>query len=114
MPHFVIHSNKTFIDQQDPNKIMQTVFEQAKASGLFPNSIIKVRIAPFEHSIVDGEDQDLIHIIAWIMGGRTNEQKKDLADKIIEALVKICPQLPMISIDMRDIDPATYSNREMI
>ena len=113
MPHFVIHTNKSFLDQQDPNKIMQAVFAQAKASGLFPTSIIKVRIIPFEHSIVDGADQDLIHIVAWIMGGRTTEQKKDLADRIITALGTSLPELPTISIDVRDIAPPTYSNREL-
>jgi len=113
MPHFIIHTNKTFIDQQDPNKIMQAVFAEAKASGLFPSSIIKVRIIPFEHSIVDGTDQDLVHIVAWIMGGRTTEQKKDLADRIVAELGTSFPELPTISIDVRDIDPPTYSNREL-
>ena len=114
MPHFVIHSNKKFIDQNDAESMLQCVFKVAKASGLFPNSTIKVRIVPFDHSIVDGEGQYLIHIVAWIMGGRTTEQKKTLADSIIQALKAMFPDLPTISIDVRDIDPNTYSNQELV
>ena len=114
MPHFVIHSNKKFIDQNDAESILQCVFKVAKASGLFPNSIIKVRIVPFDLSIVDGEAQNLIHIVAWIMGGRTTEQKKALADSVIRALTAMFPDLPTISIDVRNIDPDTYSNKEMV
>ena len=73
-----------------------------------------MRIMPFDLSIVDGKDQDLIHIVAWIMGGRTTEQKKMLADNIIRALKVMFPDLPTISIDVRDIDPDTYSNKDMV
>jgi len=114
MPHFVIHSNKEFIERNDPDEIIQCVYEQALASTLFSKSIIKVRVLPFEHSYVQGNDQDLVHIVAWIMGGRTEEQKAALAKSIVKALKAIFPKLPTLSVDIRDINPATYSNRDMV
>lgn len=114
MPHFVIHSNRDFIERHDANRIIQCVYEQALASTLFPKSIIKVRILPFEHSFVQGSEPDLIHIIAWIMGGRTNVQKKGLAESIVRSLKEMFPELDTLSIDIRDINPATYSNKDMI
>lgn len=114
MPHFVVHSNKEFIERNDPDKIIQCVYQQALASTLFSKSIIKVRILPFEHSYVQGDDQDLIHIVAWIMAGRTDGQKALLAESIVKSLKVIFPELPTLSVDIRDINPATYSNRDMV
>ena len=114
MPHFVVHTNASFLATTNGTRILQCINERAEASGLFPNSTIKVRIIPFENSIVGGEHADIIHIVAWIMGGRTTEQKKALADSIIIALKDLLPEIPTLSIDIRNIDPSTYSNREMV
>ena len=114
MPHFVIHSNKDFIERNDAERIIRCVYEQALASTLFSRSVLKVRIQPFEHSFVQGSEPDLIHIGAWIMGGRTDDQKKGLAESIVRSLKEMFPELPTLSIDVRDINPATYCNRDMI
>ncbi|MGE0623224.1 MAG: 5-carboxymethyl-2-hydroxymuconate Delta-isomerase [Pseudomonadales bacterium] len=114
MPHFVIHSNKSFIERNGPDRIISCVYEQALASTLFSKSIIKVRVLPFEYSFVQGSDQDFIHIVAWIMGGRTDDQKAELAESIVKSLKAMFPDLPTLSIDVRDINPTTYTNREMV
>lgn len=111
MPHFVIHTDTAFLSDKDAKHLMRTVIDEAKSTGLFPTSVVKSRIIPFEHSLMEGEEQDLLHIVAWIMGGRTTEQKKSLADRIVLCLEGLYPELNTISIDVRDIDPATYSNK---
>lgn len=114
MPHFVIDCSKNIPTSKSPEEIMQTVHETAVATGLFDPKDIKVRINPFEHYIVGGEQADFIHIFANIMKGRTVEQKKKLSDSMIAALKPMFPDVPIISINVRDFEKASYCNKTMV
>ncbi len=114
MPHFVIDCSKNVIEQQTPEVIMQSVHETALSTGLFAEGDIKVRINSFSQYIVGGEVSDFIHVFANIMEGRNTEQKKDLSDKIVEKLKPMFPDVPIISINIRDFEKASYCNKTMV
>ena len=57
---------------------------------------------------------DFIHIFANIMEGRTTSQKKKLSEKIISELKLMFPDVPIISINIRDFEKATYCNKSMV
>jgi len=114
MPHFVIDCSESIIELQTPEKIMQTVFDTAASTGLFAKKDIKVRIHPFQHYNIGDTKDDFIHIFANIMEGRTTEQKSDLSHKIVSALKTLFPNVPIISINVRDFEKATYCNRSMV
>lgn len=114
MPHFIIHCSENIITLKSPNEIMQKVYNAAESSNLFDKGDIKVRINPFEYYNIGNSKDDFIHIFANIMEGRTTSQKAQLSRSIITKLKIMFPSLPIISINIRDFEKATYCNKLMI
>jgi 5-carboxymethyl-2-hydroxymuconate isomerase len=113
MPHFVMDCSENIIRLKSPKEIIQKVYETAESTGLFAKGDIKVRINPFEHYTVGNTEDDFIHIFGNIMEGRTVAQKKNLSEKIVRELKSMFPDVPIISINIRDFEKATYCNKSM-
>lgn len=114
MPHFVIDCSKNIINLKTPEEIIQKVYDTADASNLFAKGDIKVRINPFEYYTVGNTKDDFIHVFANIMEGRTIAQKKELSNSIVSTLKQMFPDVPIISINIRDFERATYCNKSMV
>lgn len=113
MPHFVIDCSKNVIQIKSPKEIIQKVYDTAESSDLFDKGDIKVRINPYEYFNIGNTKDDFIHIFANIMEGRNVSQKKHLSEKIISELKIMFPNVPIISINIRDFEKATYCNKSM-
>jgi 5-carboxymethyl-2-hydroxymuconate isomerase len=48
------------------------------------------------------------------MEGRTTAQKSNLSNKIISQLKVMFPEVPILSINIRDFEKATYCNKSMV
>lgn len=114
MPHFILDCSEPILQIQDPQKVIEAVFETAFETGLFGRNDIKVRMNPFKHSLVQGGNSDFIHVFANIMEGRTEVQKANLSKQIVAKLNELFPEVPIISINIRDFEKATYCNKNMI
>mgnify|MGYP000515238604 CR=1 FL=1 len=114
MPHFVIDCSKNVIQIKSPKEIIQKVYDTAESSDLFDKGDIKVRINPYEYYNIGNTKDDFIHIFANIMEGRNVSQKKQLSEKIISELKIMFPNVPIISINIRDFEKATYCNKSMV
>jgi len=117
MPHFIIECPVSILQKQNPETIMQTVYDTAAATGLFAVSGaggIKVRIAPYEHYITVNKKEDFIHVFAYIMEGRTTEQKQELSKKIVGALHALLPWVEVVAVNISDFEKATYCNKAML
>ncbi|XRE44302.1 hypothetical protein ACIVBQ_002506 [Tenacibaculum discolor] len=114
MPHFVIDCSENIIKLKSPKEIIQKVYDTAESTNLFDKRDIKVRINPFEYYTVGNTNDDFIHIFANIMEGRNTAQKKNLSEKIVTELKLIFPEVPIISINIRDFEKATYCNKSMV
>lgn len=114
MPHFVIDCSEEIIKIKTAEEIMQAVYEVAESTGLFAEGDIKVRIDPFKYFKLGPSKTNFIHIFGNIMEGRTIAQKAALSKKIISRLKPMFPDVPIISINIREFEKATYCNRSMI
>lgn len=114
MPHFVIDCSENILNLKSPKEIMQAVYDTAESTGLFDLGDIKVRINPFHYYNIGNTDDDFIHIFANIMEGRTTDQKSNLSNKIISQLKVMFPEVPILSINIRDFEKATYCNKSMV
>jgi 5-carboxymethyl-2-hydroxymuconate isomerase len=114
MPHFVINCSEQIIKLETPENIMQKVYDTAKSIGLFTPEDIKVRINPFQYYNTGNTKDDFIHVFANIMQGRNTEQKANLSKQIVTELKAMFPQVPIISINIRDFEKATYCNKTMV
>ena len=114
MPHFVIDCSEQIVKIKSPEEIIQKVYDTAKSTGLFLPEEIKVRINPFRYYTVGNTKDDFIHVFANIMQGRNTKQKAHLSKQIVTELKALFPEVPIISINIRDFEKATYCNREMV
>ena len=114
MPNFVIDFYENIIKIKSPKEIIQKVHDTAESTGIFDKGDIKVRINPFEYYNNGNTLEDFIHIFANIMEGRTVSQKKNLSERIITELKSMFSDVPIISINLRDFEKATYCNKSMV
>ncbi len=114
MPHFIIDCSENILLQRTPDELMETVYDEAEATGLFAKGDIKVRINPYTHYKLGETKKDFIHIFGNIMEGRTVEQKANLSRRIVERLAKLFPEISILSINIREFEKATYCNLSLI
>lgn len=114
MPHFLIECSENILQQKSPDAIMQAVYDVAEATGLFAPNDIKVRLRPYQYFKLGKNKKDFIHIFGNIMEGRSVEQKANLSQKIIERLNEMFPDISILSINIREFEKATYSNKALI
>ncbi|HEX5733954.1 MAG TPA: 5-carboxymethyl-2-hydroxymuconate Delta-isomerase [Blastocatellia bacterium] len=114
MPHFIIECSENITRQRSPDEIMQAVYDVAEATGLFAANDIKVRLRPYRYFKLGTDKKDFIHIFGNIMEGRSAEQKANLSKKIIERLNEMFPDISILSINIREFEKATYSNKALI
>jgi 5-carboxymethyl-2-hydroxymuconate isomerase len=114
MPHFVIDCSENVIRLRAADEIMQEVFDAAMSTDLFITSEIKVRINPFSYYNNGNSLDDFIHVFGYIMEGRNTDQKAELSKAIVTNLNKILPEVPVISINIKDFEKASYFNKTMV
>ena len=114
MPHFILDCTEQVLEIQKPEVVLNEILEVAYSTGLFEKNDIKVRMNPFKYSLVQSDDSDFIHVFANIMEGRTNEQKANLSKLIVSKLKSMYPDVPIISMNIRDFEKASYCNKTMV
>ena len=114
MPHFVVECTRAVLQDHDEESIITRLHRVVNASGLFEESDIKVRVLPFDISSVGGGREDFIHTFAWIMQGRSIEQRAALSKAIVTELAGMFPRLSRIAVNIAEFEKATYFNRTMM
>lgn len=114
MPQFIIDCSEEIIKLKTPEEIMEVVYRVAEDTGLFADGDIKVRINPFKYFKLGPNKNNFIHIFGNIMEGRTISQKSDLSTKMIQKLKIMFPDVPIISMNIREFEKATYCKKSMV
>ncbi|SNR37554.1 5-carboxymethyl-2-hydroxymuconate Delta-isomerase [Flavobacterium sp. ov086] len=114
MPHFVIDCSENVIRLKSADDIMQEVFNAALSTELFIPSEIKVRINPFSYYNNGNSLNDFIHVFGYILEGRDTDQKAQLSKAIVSKLNATLPEVPVISINIKDFEKASYCNKTMV
>ena len=117
MPHFVIDCSESVLSMADPDEVMRAVYTAAESTGLFAAAGvggIKVRLRPYKYFLNVDAHEHFVHVFAYVMEGRSAEQKKALAEKVVRALKELLPAVDIVSTNVRDFEKATYCNATMI
>lgn len=114
MPHFVVDCSQDILRSHDEESIITRLHRVVNSSGLFEESDIKIRVHAFETYAVGGGREDFIHTFAWIMQGRSVEQRAALSKAIVTELAEMFPLLPRIAVNIAEFEKATYFNRAMM
>ncbi len=114
MPHFILDCSEHIIELKSPQEIIQEVYNAAESTGLFAKGDTKVRINPFKYYTIGNTQDDFIHVFGNIMEDRTNDQKADLSRKIVSTLKSMFPEVPILSINIREFEKSTYVKKSMV
>jgi 5-carboxymethyl-2-hydroxymuconate isomerase len=114
MPHFILDCSEHIIQLKSPEEIIQAVYDAATATGLFAVGDIKVRINTFKYYTVGNTKDDYIHVFGNLMEGRDDNQKADLSKKIVSTLKTMFPDVPILSINLREFEKSSYCNKAMV
>ena len=114
MPHIIIDCSDSILQQHDRQQIMQLIFDAADESRLFNTQDIKVRLRSFSDFLPAADGETFLHVFAYIMEGRTTAQKNGLSKSIVSRLKLALPDVPVISMNVIDIEKATYNNRDTV
>ena len=114
MPHLVVDCSPDVLEACPPQRLLAAIHEEAVASGLFALADIKVRIRPFEHFAVAGGGDAFVHVFAHIMEGRSAAQRGALSALVVRRLVAELPGVPVVSMNVVEIERAAYANRASI
>lgn len=114
MPHFVVDCSQEILKLHDEDSILARIHRVVSSTGLFDESDIKIRIHPFDAYAVGGRREDFIHVFAWIMQGRSVEQRAALSKAVVGELSAMFPRIARIAINVAEFEQATYFNRTMM
>ncbi|GAC1569790.1 MAG: hypothetical protein NVS3B3_24170 [Aquirhabdus sp.] len=114
MPHCVIECPSQLSELINLNVLAKAVHDAAESTGLFVKGDVKSRVVISNNYVVGGKVDNYVHVISHILSGRTVEQKKLLSNEIVKCLCELLPNVEMLSVEVRDIEKETYSNRRSV
>lgn len=114
MPHFVVDCSENLLKAHTAETMLRAIHDTAKKTELFNPKDIKTRVRTFTDFTVADDDSDFIHVFGNIMDGRTTEQKAKLSRAIVMRLKELFPDVPVISMNVREFEKATYCNLRML
>ena len=114
MPHFVIDCSENILSIKSPDELMDAVYQEAESTKLFADGDIKVRIKSYTYFKLGNGKSSFIHVFGNILEGRSTEQKAELSNKIIRRLKLMFPEVPILSMNIREFEKATYCNKTMV
>jgi len=114
MPHIIVEYAGHLDETHCMTGMCQILFEAATASGVFPDpGAIKVRALPCPFSRIGTEPQTFAHATIRLLAGRDDDVKATLTQTILTALDQALPDVGSLSVDIKDIDTATYAKRTL-
>lgn len=114
MPHFIIDCSSNVLEKQPAYVILETVFNTAESTNLFARNDIKVRVRSFEEYKLADDKNGFIHVFAYIMEGRTSDQKLNLSQSIVRSLKDLFPEISILSMNIMDFEKSSYCNKSLI
>ncbi|SMX45314.1 5-carboxymethyl-2-hydroxymuconate Delta-isomerase [Actibacterium lipolyticum] len=112
MPHVLVEYSAPLEETHDIAGLFAHLFQAVKDTGVFPNpAAIKVRGVQSHHCVLGSEIQSLVHVTLRVMPGRDDETKASVTKAVLAALEEKLPDVGSLSVDIFDLEPATYAKR---
>ena len=111
MPHFVIEYSRDLEDRYDLSEVMEITYESGVQSGVMIADNIKVRARPYEHYRILNDGDSFLHTTVFLLDGRTDQQKEQVALILQENLQNYLQDVTSISVDIRDMNSQAYKKR---
>lgn len=109
MPHCVIEYSNTLESQAKADAMLDAVYHGVHKSGLFKTSHIRLRALAYQHYLLGGDYNDFIHVTVRMHQGRSTDQKKQLSEAVLSALRTLGLQSVSITVELVEMDTASYA-----
>lgn len=111
MPHCLIDCPESLARCVGEATLLAAVHDALDAFGVFKPGDIKVRLNRFVHYRCGATQDDFVHVVLYLLAGRSAEQQRCLASATIAALVTLLPDVEALSMDVREMPRETFVNR---
>jgi 5-carboxymethyl-2-hydroxymuconate isomerase len=110
MPHAIIEYSDNLKTEFQSGRISGSVHTVLTESGLFKPQDIRTRAYETHDFLVGNKLQNgrFVHIIVYLMEGRTVEQKRSLSQSIVDRLCPMLKNVDFISADIRELATDVY------
>jgi len=114
MPHFILDCSENVFEKHAEEQILEQVHLVPNATQLFSEDDTRVRVNPFRKYLVGNKRDDFLHVFAYVMEGRSVEQKANLSKKVVQRLTDMFPDISKTAMNICDFENATYFNRDLL
>lgn len=112
MPHLIIEHSTDVAQTHDIDALCQALFDTAMASDLFATkSAIKVRALACPHWRTATTPQSFAHVTVRVLQGRSVETRAEISALILAALDTALPDIGALSVEVCELEQATYAKR---
>ncbi|MEA3405077.1 MAG: hypothetical protein U9R28_04965 [Pseudomonadota bacterium] len=111
MPHIVIEVSQDSLQSLLPQQLVSVAFDSVKQTGLFNSENIKVRLHPVEFYQLGLEGSGFIHVMCRIHAGKTQSQKQQLTQALINAIAESLNKRWVITAEVVEMDRASYAKK---
>ncbi|MDG3084642.1 5-carboxymethyl-2-hydroxymuconate Delta-isomerase [Vibrio hannami] len=110
MPNLVMEYTSSVEERVNIQGLLEDLHQVALDCGLFAADDVKTRGLRCHHWLIGekGDSEDFIHISFELLSGRTIEQKKKLADDLMDVLKSQASAVSSLSLNMRDMERETF------
>jgi len=111
MPHIIIEHSQNLLQSIDSQSFLNTAFDAVKQTGLFSSENIKVRLHPIEHYKLGLDNSGFIHVMCRIHAGKTQSQKQQLTQALINAIAECLNEKWVITAEVVEMDRSSYAKK---
>ena len=115
MPHIILEYSDNITDNVDEAIILEELHTTLVATELYPSQAIKSRcVSHSSYRVGSGAGNNaFIHLSLAVLPGRSEEQRKDIADKLFEVVKSRFPKTvadtpSSITLEIRELDGVSY------
>lgn len=111
MPHLILEHSSELAETHDIKSILEALFETAAASGVFGRDDIRARSVTCENTVSGAAKPGFAHVTLRLMDGRPPNVQRDLAEALLEVLIKHLPEVGALSVAPVEIQRDIYARR---
>jgi len=108
MPHCVVEYSESLFDTIEIEQLLSTVHIAIKQTQLFDEKTIKIRAIPYSHYLIANQHRSFIAMTIKILAGRTEQQKRLLAEAVLAELTEMKLDCYSITVEVIEIQAGTY------
>ncbi len=111
MPHFILEHANALTTDADIRDALEITLESGGRMDFINKADIKVRLIPYTDVLAGDGRTSFLHVTAYLLDGRSDDLKKTLSTALLADLGKRFLQVHCITVDVRDMNRASYAKR---